>query len=196
MAILDADPQAINWGAVLIQGLITLGVVFGGAGFWDLVKTKFLTKHSDKKEEKNYDTKFDELSDQFTDLNTTVRSMSDDLKEIKQDIALLQAANDATVKYRETRDKQDQINAVRQTAVIKSLRGMIRDRLLEAYERCMEKGYYTKEERETYGKLFECYEEEPFNGNGVMHQLQPKMQALPWTAEEAELLVDKRPVNR
>ena len=196
MVILEADPQAINWGAVIIQGLITLGVVFGGAGFWDLVKTKFLTKHNDKKEEKNYDTKFDELSAQFTNLNTTFRSMSDDLKDIKRDIALLQEANDATVKYRETRDRQDRVNAAKQKAIIDSLRGMIRDRLLEAYERCLEKGYYTKEERETYGELFDCYEADPFNGNGVMHQLKPKMQALPWTAEEAGITVDKTPVNR
>ena len=49
----------------------------------------------------------------------------------------------------------------------------------------MEKGYYTKEEREVYGAMYECYVADPFNGNGVMHQLQPKMVALPWTEEEA-----------
>ena len=98
---------------------------------------------------------------------------------------LLQIASEETKKYRESRDQRDEANAEAQRAVIESLRAMIRDRLLDAYDKCMEKGYYTKEERETYGELFKCYESKPFDGNGVMHQLQPKMQSLPWTAEEA-----------
>ena len=72
--------------------------------------------------------------------------------------------------------------------MIESLKAMIRDRLLDAYERCMTKGYYTIEERETYSKLYKCYHDKPFEGNGVMQQLREKMLELPTTAEEAEQL--------
>lgn len=68
-------------------------------------------------------------------------------------------------------------------AMISAQRDLMRERLLEAYYRCTAKGYYSREERETYGSLFERYESEPFNGDGVLHDLQPIMKELPWTKE-------------
>jgi len=99
---------------------------------------------------------------------------------------LLQEANEATIKYREMRDAQDKTSSIERGAVIESLKAMIRDRLLEAYERCTTKGYYTIEERETYGKLYECYHSQPFEGNGVMQQLREKMLELPISEEAAK----------
>ena len=186
--IILATEAATDWGAIAIQALITFGVVFGGAGFWEFIKTKYQAKREDKKEETNTEAKFDNLSNQMTALSSQFGNISDNLKEIKQDIILLQEANEATVKYRELRDKNDKEALKAQQAVIESLRGLLRDRLLEVYKQCISKGYYTKEERETYGELFNCYESEPFSGNGVMHQLRPIVQALPWTEEDARKL--------
>ena len=80
--------------------------------------------------------------------------------------------------------KRDNIEAKKnQDAMITAQRDLMRERLLDAYYRCMDQGYYSKEQRETYGALFERYESEPFNGNGVLHDLQPIMKELPWTKE-------------
>ena len=178
----------MDWGRIIIEFIVALAAVFTCTGFWELMKAKFQAKREDKKEEKNYDAKFEELSKQMSGVVGTVGDISDDMQLVKQDLTVLQKANEATVKYREMRDKQDKDAMEAQKAVIVSLRGMLRERLLDNYKRCMEKGYYTREERETYGEMFRCYEDEPFDGNGIMHQLRPIMQALPWTKEEADRL--------
>ena len=183
---LTAEVQAIDWGSIIIQSLITLGIVFGGAGFWEFLKVKFQAKREDKKAENTSEDQLTKMSEQVTEISTQMTALTQDMHELKTDLAILQKANEETVKYREFRDKQDKALAVVQNAIIQSLTGILRERLLENYNRCMEKGYYTKEEREVYGRMYECYTKDPFNGNGVMHQLQPKMAALPWTEEEAK----------
>ena len=120
-----------------------------------------------------------------------METVSEDVQQMAQDIKLLEQANEIAKKYLDSRSKQDKEVMEAQKAIINSLTSLLRERLLEAYTRCSEKGYYTEAERETYGKLFECYEKEPFNGNGVMHQLQPKMAKMPWTKEEAERISKK-----
>ena len=179
------EATTVNWGAVILQALATAGLVFGGAGFWEFVKTRFIAKREDKKEESGIERKVDNLTKEFSIISTKIDDVSIDLRDIKKDVILLQKANIETVKYREIRDKQDKDAIEAQKAVIISLKGMLRERLLDNYKRCMEKGYYSKEERETYGEMFKCYESDPFDGNGIMHQLQPIMQALPWTKEGA-----------
>ena len=170
--ILAAEVQGIDWGTIIVQSLITIATIVGGAGFWELRKAKFQAKREDKKEEADYGKKFDKISEQLT-------SVSNDVQDMKKDLALLQEANEATVKYRELRDSRDQEALEIQEAIIESITGLMRDRLLDNYRRCMKKGYYTMEEREIYGKMFECYEKPPFRGNGVMHDLRPIMKALP-----------------
>jgi len=54
---------------------------------------------------------------------------------------------------------------------------MSRTMLLNNYERCMAKGYYTVAEREVYHKLYEAYRED--NGNGVIEEIAPRIRALP-----------------
>ena len=170
---------------VAIQFLVTGGAIFGGAGFWQWRMAREQAKRDAESKEKGVEKKVDNLAEDFKAMSKTVEGISVGMQEIKDDVMLLQIASEETKQYRESRDQKDAINAEAQQAVIDSLRAMIRDRLLEAYDRCMAKGYYTKEERETYGELFKCYEDKPFKGNGIMHQLQPKIQALPWTAAEA-----------
>ena len=52
-----------------------------------------------------------------------------------------------------------------------------RTMLLDNYEKCMEKGYYTVEEREVYAKLYENYSDD--GGNGIIEEIAPRIRALP-----------------
>lgn len=54
---------------------------------------------------------------------------------------------------------------------------MARSQLLENYERCMEKGYYTVDEREVYHELYDAYHKD--GGNGIMDALAKKITQLP-----------------
>ena len=185
LELVTETPQ-IDWGTLVIQFFVMLTAIFGGAGFWEFVKTKFQAKREDKKAETTSEEQINKMADQMTEMSSQMTSLMADMHDLKDDLALLQQANIETVKYREARDKHDKELAIVQNAIIQSLTGILRERLLENYKNCMEKGYYTKEEREVYGRMYECYTQDPFNGNGVMHQLQPKMASLPWTEEEAK----------
>jgi len=184
LILLSAD--IADYIPVMIQVIITIGAIFGGTGFWQWQQAKDQAKRDKLSKESGLEKKVDTLTEHFALLSEKVDSISSGTQDIKSDILLLQQANDETKKYRELRDKQDKENAVVQKAIIQSLTGILRERLLENYHQCMEKGYYTKEEREVYGEMFKCYTQDPFNGNGVMHDLQPIMKALPWTKEEAK----------
>jgi len=110
-----------------------------------------------------------------------------DLKDIKDQLAELKQDNLEALEYRKEREALEEsrleIQKAEREAMINAQRDLMRERLLDVYYRCTAKGYYSKEERETYGALFECYENPPFNGNGVLHDLQPIMKELPWTKQ-------------
>ena len=184
--MLFVDTTFADYIPVIIQIIVSAGVIFGGTGFWQWKQDKDRAKRDAISKESGVEKKVDTLSQDVALLAEKVDTISEGMQEIKRDIILLQQASDETKKYREIRDKQDRDAAVIQRAIIQSLVGILRERLLENYKKCIRKGYYTKEEREVYGKMFECYTQDPFNGNGVMHDLQPIMKALPWTKEEAK----------
>lgn len=189
MINLEADPMTLrDWIPLFIEGLITVAAIFGSAGFWQWKQAKDQAKRDAESKENGVENKVDNLIAEMSSLTSKVDPIATDLSQIKSDVEILQKANKATVEYRQIRDKRDKEALKAQEAVITSLKGMLRERLLDNYHRCKEKGYYTKEERETYSELFKCYESEPFDGNGIMHQLQPIMQAMPWTEEEAKKL--------
>ena len=73
-------------------------------------------------------------------------------------------------KYRNEREKKEE-------AKDELILGMARVMLIENYNRCEEKGFYTTDEREVYGKLFEAYRIN--GGDGVIDQLAPKIRNLP-----------------
>ena len=106
------------------------------------------------------------------------------LEEIKTQLSELKRDNLEALEYRKSRELLEEERLAAQKAerdaMISAQRDLMRERLLEAYYRCTSKGYYSRAERETYGALFERYESEPFNGNGVLHDLQPIMKELPW----------------
>lgn len=174
------------WAPVVAQIVGTAGLIFGGAEYWKWKQMKLQNKRDAESKKNGIESKVDTMAKDMKDLNSKFDDMAKDMQELKKDLAILEKANVETVKYRETRDRQDKEAAIVQKAIIKSLTGILRERLLENYHRCIAKGFYSKEEREVYGAMFKCYTEDPFNGNGVMHQLQPIMQKLPWTEEDAK----------
>lgn len=111
-----------------------------------------------------------------------------DLKDIKSQLAELKQDNIEALAYREAREKLEEerlaAQKVERDAMISAQRDLMRERLLDAYYRCVTKGYYSQAERETYSELFACYTQPPFNGNGVIHDLQAQMKALPWAKEQ------------
>ena len=54
--------------------------------------------------------------------------------------------------------------------------GMARVMLLENYRDCEKKGFYSMEDREVYGKLFNAYRAS--GGDGIIDQLAPKLREM------------------
>jgi len=54
---------------------------------------------------------------------------------------------------------------------------MSRTMLLDNWEKCMDKGSYTLEEREVYHKLYEAYKND--GGNSIIDEIAPRIRALP-----------------
>ena len=78
-------------------------------------------------------------------------------------------------KYRSEREKKEE-------AKDELLLGMARVMLIENYNRCEEKGFYSTNEREVYGTLFKAYK--TCGGDGVIDQLGPKLKVLPTRAPQ------------
>lgn len=57
------------------------------------------------------------------------------------------------------------------------LLAIARTMLLDNYEKCMEKGCYTLDEREVYSLLYESYKED--HGNGVIDAIAERIRELP-----------------
>ena len=55
---------------------------------------------------------------------------------------------------------------------------MARTMLLNNWEKCMDKGYYTVEEREVYHKLWVSYAQD--GGNGIIEEIAPRIRELPF----------------
>lgn len=177
--ILAVETTLADYIPVIVQILVTAGVIFGGTGYWQYKQAKEQAKRDAESKENGVEKKVDTLTEVVTDLTGKVDNLSDNLHDLKSDIELLQLANEETVKYRNARDSADKLALQERQAIIESLKGLIRERLLDVYNRCIKKGYYTKEEREVYKPLYECYTSDPFHGNGVMKDLHHIMVRLP-----------------
>jgi hypothetical protein len=75
---------------------------------------------------------------------------------------------------REEREEKDREQRDAEHSLVLAI---ARTMLLDNFEKCMKKGYYTLEEREVYGKLFAAYEFD--GGNGVIGSIAPQMRELP-----------------
>ena len=78
---------------------------------------------------------------------------------------------------RREREERERREAERREAERSIVLAITRSMLLDNYEKCMQKGYYTLEEREVYGKLFAAYEFD--GGNGIISSIAPQMRELP-----------------
>jgi hypothetical protein len=84
-----------------------------------------------------------------------------------------QRREDARNEREERERREDEQREAERSIVLAIARTM----LLDNFEKCMKKGYYTLEEREVYGKLFAAYEFD--GGNGVIGSIAPQMRELP-----------------
>lgn len=80
-------------------------------------------------------------------------------------------------KYRQDRERKEAEEKQKEQAKNELILGLARVTLLEVYEKCERKGFYSLEDREVYGKLFDAYVAN--GGDGVIDQLAPKLRALP-----------------
>jgi hypothetical protein len=72
--------------------------------------------------------------------------------------------------------------AVQREAERTIILAMSRTMLLNNYERCMDKGCYTVEEREVFHKLYEAYKSD--GGNSVIDDIAPRIRELPFEASK------------
>ena len=87
---------------------------------------------------------------------------------------------EARIEQRETeRMKIEQREAERGIVL-----AIARTMLLDNYEKCMDKGFYTVEERNVYGSLFRNYVSD--GGNGVIEEIAPRIRALPMEPPKKE----------
>ena len=93
----------------------------------------------------------------------------------------LKQFDENAVKYRKEREakeaKEAEERRIRQKANDQLTLGMARTMLLNNYEHCIQKGYYSVAEREVFHKLYEAYRQD--HGNGVIEDIAEKIVKLP-----------------
>jgi len=72
----------------------------------------------------------------------------------------------------------------RHDAESKMVLAIARTMLLDNYEKCVDKGYYSLEERSVYSLLYESYKGD--NGNGVIDSIAEKIRKLPTEPPEED----------
>ena len=73
-------------------------------------------------------------------------------------------------KYRSEREQKE---AAKDELIL----GMARAMLMENFEKCEQKGYYSVADKEVYGKLFKAYKDS--GGNGIIDDIGKKLRAMP-----------------
>ena len=80
---------------------------------------------------------------------------------------------DARIERAENKRKETEQREAEHTIIL----AMSRTMLLNNWEKCMSKGYYTIEERKVYHELFEAYKSD--GGNSIIDEIAPRIRALP-----------------
>ncbi len=80
---------------------------------------------------------------------------------------------DARIAQAEAESKAIEQREAERTIIL----AMSRTMLLNNYEKCVEKGYYSLEEREVYHKLYEAYKSD--GGNSIIDEIAPRIRRLP-----------------
>lgn len=81
--------------------------------------------------------------------------------------------DEARLEQAETRRELIKRREAERTIILAISRTM----LLNNWEKCMEKGCYTVEEREVYHKLYEAYKND--GGNSIIDEIAPRIRKLP-----------------
>ena len=84
---------------------------------------------------------------------------------------------DAFDEKREEREERERRETERREAEHAIVLAIARTMLLDNFEKCMDKGYYTVEEREVYSKLYASYISD--GGNGVISTVAARIRELP-----------------
>ena len=78
---------------------------------------------------------------------------------------------------RAERAENERVKQVQREAERTIVLSIARTMLLDNYEKCMNKGYYSVEEREVYSKLYDSYKND--NGNGIIDAIATRIRELP-----------------
>lgn len=90
----------------------------------------------------------------------------------------LDQKNQAYRKEREEKEAEEaEKQKVREQAINKLTLGMARTMLLNNYQACLAKGYYSIDQREVYHELYQAYRQD--SGNGIIQQISHKIVELP-----------------
>lgn len=93
----------------------------------------------------------------------------------------LKAWDEDNAKYRKEREEKEAMEAekqrIRNEANDQLTLGMARTMLLNNYQNCISKGFYSVDQRQVYHALYEAYRRD--NGNGIIQQISHKIVELP-----------------
>lgn len=93
----------------------------------------------------------------------------------------LQKFSDENREYRREREQKEDAEAekrrIRDEANDRLTLGIARMMLLDNYKSCVQKGFYSPEEREVFHEMWQAYRAD--NGNGVIAQIANKIVELP-----------------
>lgn len=152
----------LDYTQIIIQLVISVTAILGGTGFWTYI--------SQKQDKKN-------------GLSAKVDSLSNDIKAVKDS---LEREKLHRIEREQNDDLVRSVANEERKAIINSQKALMRERLLENAHKCFAKGYYTEQEREVFHDIYEIYVNEPYNGNGVIHQFQPLLIELPFVDPNAK----------
>ena len=88
---------------------------------------------------------------------------------------------DARIERAENERKKNKQRKAEHTIIL----AMSRTMLLNNWERCMDKGYYTIEERKVYHELYEAYKDD--GGNSIIDEIAPRIRALPMEPPKGDI---------
>ena len=93
----------------------------------------------------------------------------------------LKSWDEANARYRKEREQKEAAEAekqrLRNEANDQLTLGMARTMLLNNYQNCISKGFYSVDQRQVYHSLYEAYRRD--NGNGIIQQISHKIVELP-----------------
>lgn len=90
--------------------------------------------------------------------------------------------NDDARQYRQQRKEMEEAQkkeeTIKQEKRDQALLAIMRTMLKDNADKCLEKGYYSVEEREIYSALYRVYKE--YGGNGVIDEMGNRLRPLPY----------------